>query len=51
MTRFKNMLYDLEFKFVFSHEEILKDFINSYFKYIGEEKEFGFSKIVSEKII
>ena len=51
MTRFKNMLYDLEFKFVFSHEEILKDFINSYFKYIGEEKEFGFSKIVSENYI
>ena len=51
MTRFKNMLYDLEFKFIFSHEEILKDFINSYFKYIGEEKEFGFSKIVSENYI
>ena len=29
-VKFKNMLYDLEFKYIFSHEEILKDFINSF---------------------
>jgi len=46
-------LYDLEFKFVFSHEEILKDFINSYFKYIGEEtsKEAGEIVVVTKDAI
>jgi len=50
-VKFKNMLYDLEFKYIFSHEEILKDFINSYYKYIGEEKEFLLTTIKPQDYI
>ena len=42
---------DLVFKNVFSKEEILQDLINSYFKYIKEEREFKLTKITPEEYI
>jgi len=48
---FKGLIADLEFKYLFSHKEILKDFINSYFKYIGCDKEVVFTSIDAQKYI
>ena len=42
---------DLVFKYLFSNELFLKDFINSYFKYIEEDKEFYFSNIEAQSYI
>lgn len=48
---FKGLIADLEFKYLFSHKEIFKDFINSYFKYIGSDKEVVFTSIDAQKYI
>lgn len=41
---------DLTFKYVFRHEDVLKDFINSYFDYIGETIAFYVSSIDAQKL-
>lgn len=48
---FKGILADLTFKYFFSNEEILKDFINSYFEYINIDKKFYFSNIEVQSYI
>jgi len=48
---FKGLSNDLVFKYVFSNGSFLKDLINSYFDYIGTDKQFHFSKIEAESLI
>ena len=40
---------DICFKYIFSKEEILKDFLNSFFEYIGEEERIRGLKTSTEK--
>ena len=42
---------DLIFKYVFSHEEILKDFIDSFLKYNKINKTFSFTSVVPQNCI
>ena len=45
------LLEDLTFKYFFTREETLKDFINEFFKYIGEESNFYFTRIIPQQLI
>lgn len=40
---------DICFKYIFSKEEILKDFLNSFFEYIGKEERIRGLKTSTEK--
>lgn len=48
---FKGILRDLPFKYIFSHKNILEDFINSYYEYIKENKKYGLSNLTPESYI
>ena len=49
--KFKPLIEDLTFKYLFSNTIILSDFINSYFEYINVDKKFYFSSVESQKLI
>ncbi len=51
IKEFKNMFGDLEFKYIFSQERFLKDLINSYFEFIGDNTRFAFSCIKAQDYI
>ncbi len=48
---FKSLTSDLAFKFVFSHENILKYFINAFLEYIKEDKRFLITNIEPQSYI
>lgn len=48
---FDTLTNDLCFKYVFSKKDILKDFINSFFKYLNLDEEFYFTEIIPQKYI
>jgi len=48
---FDSLMNDLCFKYVFSKEYILKDFINAFFRYLNLDEEFYFTEIIPQKYI
>lgn len=48
---FKGLNYDLCFKYVFSHNYILKDFIDSFLRYLSLNVSFYFTNIEAQKYI
>ena len=48
---FKGTIYDRYFKLFFKFKPALEDFINSYYKFIGEDKRFGFADVTYQALI
>ncbi len=51
LDTFSTLLSDLCFKYVFSHEEILKDFINSFFRSLNLDISFKFTSVKAQDYI